>query len=513
MQSDINQAQLKKRIIILGIVVFLFLTILVMVALLNDIQSNRNKQEQLELTGGFHSVKEILEYYGCRLIKNKDSTEDDFSVDIYTNFKYDLYENEQSHEEFYENLIHDMAKFLNYSNFRMIDDSKTQKIEIRVIGDKDKIKKILINGMEDYFIYMDSQISMKEYKEIPLTEFSIESPELINCLQNNWSTQTDFGSRETIFQDYYLYFDEGIEVRKISGKIYNVVFTKNYVKSIINGFTVGENRDIIIRELGKPTFQNDEKNIIGYKGKEIYVFFEEDQISIYRNTEEQGFDAFFELVDEFLAEETSLLEFMNELTYLWTDYEEYTYDSETVFLSYPHKGIDIKMNYENTNGIVLYNNIGVSQKRINPYLEHTEFVAILQLDNVYNAEVRRVENERTFSEKCKAYQEKYEAEDTRNRGKNYDYYMKMSSNEKIICTYFISQNSQYPNCELSENIESYIWVNDDCFVYSVENKGIYYYDLRNQVKGVVTTGTGKFEIKSYENNILKYQDSEIEWKI
>jgi len=100
-----------------------------------------------------------------------------------------------------------------------------------------------------------------------------------------------------------------------------------------------------------------------------------------------------------------------------------------------------------------------------------------------------------------------------NYDENYDYYMKMSSNEKIICTYFISQNSQYPNCELSENIESYIWVNDDCFVYSVENKGIYYYDLRNQVKGVVTTGTGKFEIKSYENNILKYQDSEIEWKI
>ncbi len=511
MQSNNNQNQLKKGMIVLGVMGFLIFAVLILMALLNDIQSNRSQKANLELTEGFHSIKEVLKYYGCRLIKTKDSKEEGFVTDIYTDFKYDLYENEKSNEEFYQNLIKDMAKFLNYSNFRLLDESKD--IEIRVMGNKDKIKKILINGMEDYFIYMDSQMSLRDYKEIPLTEFSVEAPELVSCLENQWSTKVDFGTRETIFQDYYIYFDEGIEVRKVSGKIYNVVFTKNYVKSIINGFTVSENHDIIIRELGKPTFQNEEKNIIGYKGKEMYVFFEEDQISVYRNIEEQGFDEFFALVDEFLAEKTTLLEFMNELTYLWPDYEEYTYDAETVFLSYPNKGIDIKMNYENTNGIVLYNNIGVSQERVNPYLEHTEFMAILQLDNVYNAEVRRVSQQLQFSEKCQEYKQKYEAEDTKNRGKNYDYYMKMSGNDNILCTYFISQNPAYPNCELSENIESYIWMNEDCFIYSVANKGIYYYDLKNQKKGVIITGKEEFEIKSCENQILKYNDSEIELKI
>lgn len=507
MQNDINQNQLKRRIIILSAVVALVFAMLILIALLNDIQSNRRQNEQLEVVDEFHSIEEILKYHGCRFIRSRDSSEQGFLIDIYTNFKYDLYENEKSNEGFFQKLIKDVAKFLNYDSFRMIDDSKN--IEIRVIGNKEKVTKIFINGMEDYFIYMDSQISLKEYKEIPLTEFSVESPELINCLQSNWSTATDFGTRETIFQDYYIYFDEGIEVRKVSGKIYNVVFTKNYVKQVINGFTVNENHDIIIRELGKPTFQDDEKNMIGYKGKDIYVFFEKDQISVYRNTQEQGFDEFFTLVDEFLAEKITLLKFMNELTYLWPDYEEYTYDSETVFLSYPNKGIDIKMNYENTNGIVLYNNIGISQEKINPYLEHTEFVAMLQVDNVYNAEIRRVDNKLQFSEKCKEYKGKYETEDTRNRGKNYDYYMEMSSNDDIICVYFISQNPQYPNCELSENIKSYIWLNDDCFIYSIANKGIYYYDLKNQVKGVLITGTGNFEIKSYENGILKYDDSEI----
>ena len=90
--------------------------------------------------------------------------------------------------------------------------------------------------------------------------------------------------------------------------------------------------------------------------------------------------------------------------------------------------------------------------------------------------------------------------------------MKMGNNGGIICTYFIAKNPQYPNCELSENINSYIWVNEDCFVYSVVNKGIYYYDLKTQTKGTIITGNENFEIKSYQDDILKYDDSELQIK-
>lgn len=512
-EKYINPTSYKRKK--LGIIVaILMLALFVLLLILQYVVNENRRREQLMATGNFSSIEEILEYYGCQFLKIKNSTETDFSVDIYTKFKYDLYEGEKSNEEFYQNVIHGIAKFLNYTNFRIFDadKDKQEKIEIQVIGDGNKIKTIYINGREDYFIYKDSQINLSKYKEMEITELSIQAPELINCIQNGWSIETNFGTRETIFQDYYVYFDEGIKTRKISGKLYNIIFTKNYVKPIVNGFTVGEKRDIIERELGNPMFKNEDESIIGYKSKDVYIFFGKDEISVYRNIAEEGFDEFFKLVDQLLEDECTLLEFMNELTYIWPDYEEYTYNSETVFLSYPNKGIDIKTNYDNTNGIVVYNNIGVSQETIHPYFQYTEFIANLQVDNVYNAEVRRVKEEAQFFDNCEEYKTQYETEDDRNRGKIYDYYMKMSSNGSIICTYFISQNPQFPNCELSENISSYIWLNEYCFLYSIAGKGIYYYDLKSQVKGVIVTGSENFAIKSYEDGILKYDNRELEVK-
>lgn len=506
----IGQKELKSKKMIIIAIALLTVMLTAFIIALNFIDTKDKEKEQAIMTGEFSSIKDILEYYGCQFKTSKDSEMDGFELDIYTIFKYDLYDDEESNEQFYNNVINKIAEFLNYNSFRLIDDSKEEEIEIQVICNENKIQTIYINGIEDYFIYMDSKISLSKYKELKTSEFFVQSKEVINCIQNNWSADCEFGTRDSIFQDYYIYFDEGIQTRKINGKIYNIVFTDKYVNPVINGFTVGTNSDIIISSIGTPTFQNDDKSIIGYKSNDMYIFFEKNQISIYRNNGEDGFDEFFSLVDDFLNDKYSLLEFMNELTYIWPDYEEYVYDTETVFLSYPNKGIDVKINYDNTDGIVLYNNIGVNQDVVNKYLEYTEFVAQLQVDNVYNAEKRRVESQNEISTKCKEYKEEFEKDHDRNRGEIYNYYMNMDSNNNILNTYFISQDSQFVNCELSENIDTYIWLNDYCFVYSKAKKGIYYYDLKNQVKGTIITGEDEYKITSYENGILKYDDKQLQ---
>lgn len=506
-----GQNEFMSKKIIIAMIVSLVAILAIFLIALNTVQIKKEEKEQAILSENFSSIKDILEYYGCKFIKTTDSQEEGFSIDIYTTFPYGLYDEDKSNEKFYQNVIDKIAQFLNYESFRMIDKSKEDdEIEIKVVCQNKQIETIYINGIEDYFIYMDSQISLKKYKELKTTELSVQAPQLLECMQNNWSSDCNFGTRETIFQKYFVYFDEGIKTRKIDGKIYNIVFDSKYLEPVINGFTVGTNRDIIISRLGNPTFQNNDGSVIGYKSRELYAFFSDNQISIYRNNGESGFDKFFSLVDEFLEEKYTLLEFMNELTYLWPGYEEYTYDAETVFLSYPNKGIDIKINYDNMDGIILYNNIGVSQEVVNQYLEHTEFVAQLQVDNVFNAEMRRIEKEKNLRNQCKEFQENFEKEDTRNRGKAYDYYMKTNEDNAILGAYFISQNEQFPNCELSENIDTYIWIHDDCFVYSKVGKGIYYYDLRNQTKGTILTGDEPFKIKSYENGVLKYDEKTIQ---
>ncbi len=504
-----NEKQLYRKKIWIVSMVFLTLILCLAVMMLNLTHQKREEKQLAIATGNFKSIKDIVEYYGCQYEKQENSELEGYELDCYIVFKYELYDGEKSNEKFYQNVIDKIAEFLNYKSFRLIDRTKEEKIEIQVVGDGNKIQTIFINGIEDYFIYKDSQISLSKYKEINETEMSIEAPELVSCLQNNWDGSTNFGTRESIFQNYYIYFDEGIKTRSVSGKIYHVVFTNNYVKPVVNGFTIGEKHDIIKRELGTPTFQSEDGSVIGYKGKDIYVFFEKDQISVYRNIKEKGFDQFFALVDQFLEEEYTLLEFMNELTYLWPDYAEYKYDAETVFLSYPNRGIDVKINYDNMDGIILYNNIGVSQKVVNQYLEHTEFVAQLQVDNVYLAEMRRIEQEKDLEVKCKEYKEQFEKEDTRNRGKLYDYYAERDSNEKIMAMYFIAQDKQFMNCELREGIDSYLWINENCLLYSIRGKGIYYYDLKAQTKGEIVTGNEPFKMDSYKNQILKYDDKEM----
>ena len=153
--------------------------------------------------------------------------------------------------------------------------------------------------------------------------------------------------------------------------------------------------------------------------------------------------------------------------------------------------------------------MGVNQERINQYLKHTEFLAQLQVDNIYNAELRRVEKRKNLTAKCKEYQEQFEKEDNRNRGKIYEYYADMDSNDTIINMYFIAQDQQFVDCELRESVSSYIWLSDTLLVYSRARKGIYYYDLRNQTKGTIIAGEEDYKIESYKDGVLKYDGTEI----
>ena len=59
-------------------------------------------------------------------------------------------------------------------------------------------------------------------------------------INNNWkSDSVNFGTRESIFDQYYIYQDEGIKVRNISGKIFNIIFMSNYNQNVVEGIFPG----------------------------------------------------------------------------------------------------------------------------------------------------------------------------------------------------------------------------------------------------------------------------------
>ena len=500
--KDQNRENYKKIIIVLFVMIFILLCVF------NILGKIGEKTESVEIDyNNISTIREVIEYHKSQYISEKESTLKGFVIDVYLRFKVLPYTDNISNETYYNKLLEDSAKILMYRNFRMIDEENN--IVIKVICDGKKIVSIIINDIEDYFIYNESIISLENYEEIKTTDFSITSEVLQACINNKWSKNTYLGERESIFERYYIYFDEGIKARIIDEKIYNIVFTKMYKGNVIENLFPGIDFSNVKAVLGEPTFEDENINVIGYKGELMYVFFTENEISVYRNSTVDA-DDFFKLTDKFITEELDLLDFMNELTYLWPDYSDYNYSSTTVFISYPLKGVEIKINYDDTNGILLYNNIKSSLQKTSRYLENTYFIGRLQKDLVYEAEKRRFESELNLKNKCKEYEESLDNENKNIIGTSMDYqmFLEKDDNGYIYSVKFISKNGETPNRELNDGISSYLWLTNKYFLYSKENSGIYFYNLETGKVQRIITGNEKYDLKGFENGILKYDNQE-----
>lgn len=498
---ELDKKQIK-AIFIVGIAILIIILMFLIIAI-TTVYRNSNKNNQIDISNGFDSIKEIVEHYGCKYKNDTYEAKREYKTEINLEFSRQLYENDISNEEFYNSIIEDLAKFLRYSNFKMID--MKNDIIIEVICKDQKIFLITINGIEDYFIYMDSQLELTKFKEIKTISFNIEAPEIQSLIDNGWSTNIDLGTRESIFQTYNLYKDEGFKVKKIGQEIYNIVFDENYQGNIVNGLKVGITLSNIENKLGTPAFKDTDLNVIGYKGKDIYVFFTKNQISIYRN-KKYDYNEFWNLVDDFLEDKYDFKGFMNELTYIWNDYSEYTYQNDYLFISYPNRGVDVKLNVDNVSGIVLYNNINENLDTVKKYLKNTEFISRLQLDNIFEAEKRRISKEKSLTSLCSEFMKENPID---SKSMYYDYYIEKDTRGNTISIYFVSKDDGFVSRELNEPVDTYLFVNDYYFVYSVYGKGIYCYNLADGNKFNIVEGRNNYHITQYQDNILKYDNEEI----
>lgn len=113
------------------VIAFFVLFILLMsVWIILQFISQETKEENLTYES-LSTIEDVLKYYDCKYISEKQSTLEDYKTDIKLVFKYDLYEEDISNEDFFNNLIKDMARVLGYSNFRMIDEEKNIDIKVK----------------------------------------------------------------------------------------------------------------------------------------------------------------------------------------------------------------------------------------------------------------------------------------------------------------------------------------------------------------------------------------------
>lgn len=118
------------------------------------------------------------------------------------------------------------------------------------------------------------------------------------------------GDGNAVFSDGYTLYCNGKYV-------INAVFNDTYTEELVDSIKIGDSFEKIEKTLGVPTFKS--KDYLGYKTKDTYVFFYENEVSFYPNIDFNN----------------------NDLEQLFLNYFEKTYGKErTYFL------VDIRNNYE-----------------------------------------------------------------------------------------------------------------------------------------------------------------------
>lgn len=500
-----------KKILIISIL--LLVVILAVRQLVVDvIERNSIEEKEYNSISDFSSIEEIAKYTGCTYIKEENSTGDKYDIDIYLKFKYPLYTDEVSNEEYYYRLIALMVEFENYQNIRLIDEENDIVIAVECDKENKEIKTLLINGDSNYYGTQENLKELKKYAELNTTKLKIQSKIINELINKSWEyNQMNFGTKESQYDGYEIYFDEGIEVKKAGKKVLNIVFTEKYGDSVVNDLKVSNTKDEIMNKLGDPTFKNDRLSLIGYKGEKIYAFFSDNRISIYPVEKDYEDIQFASLINEFI-ENKDFKTFTDKLTDIWPNYDYYDYGDDYTDISYITRGFKFQYNVENSkrDGILLYNNYSGSLiSRINK--ENISNVYYQNEDLVYLYEQDNVGGEHNYKNKYLEYESiKKEVFSIETLQKERARYEKDSSEYFVVVQKdgikIISIDNKNPNTEINELVYTYFWIDNENLIYSIRNKGIYKFNVKTQEKTTVVEGNDNFYIYDYQNGNIYFDE-------
>ena len=511
------------KIILIVILILILVIIAVRALVLYNEKQSQFEEKRYDTPADFYTVEEVARYMDCEYIREEEPKNESYDLDIYLKFKYDLYTDGASNKDYFYRAIVLFAQVTEYQNIRLIDEERDILIAIYGDPEEEKISKLYINGKENYFGETDTLQELDKYTSASTVRIDVNSPLLQDIIKNDWdTTKVNLGSQESTLDEYEIYFDEGYRVKKRATTIFNIEFTDKYTEPVVNNIKVGTSFEEIQNQMGTPAFGGTEYNFIGYMSYNLYVFFWEDRISVYKvdsMTDEQQFLTLFEK----FRQDLDLRSFVNELTNMWPDYSYYAYDTDYLQLTYILKGIDIKINIDMDNGVTFYSNYNgsylqdlIEQKDNLPsytYFNNDNLVYLNEYSKVRTA----LNRDYVISDFDKE-KNLYEINRNRNIGEKQYIYEKYSNKYVVYRNYnndntykisIISINEDYPDSEIKENISSYLWLDDIKLIYSIKNKGIYLYNSETREKSTIIEGKDNFDIKDYENNKIYYDDKEM----
>lgn len=455
----------------------------------------------------FATIKELVEFDGHEYIDMKDSQEADFKKDIYIKFnKPTINEDGTTNQKLYEILISHIAAKMKNQKFRILDEEKN--LIIKVDSKEDGTASYTINNESNYWENIQSKYQIENVQDDKKSDLTIASSVLSNIINNNWIyNQVNLGSIESTIDNYEVYYDEGYKVKKIGSEIYNIIFTSNYDGEVLKNITTSSTTENIENILGKPTFKDENFNIIGYKSNYFYIFFSKDEISVYpieKYNEEDSVN-FGKIVSE-LNKTGDIETFVNKLTDIYPDYEKYYNEDNFINITYPLRGFEVSFGASSNNGITLYSNfIGHITENItmddlkNGGQIPTNIFIELTKNSVLNAESMRLSDD-------EFYRNPY---DELSFLKTNEYSITCENNKYL----FYSTDKKNIDSEIIINdLTNMVNYNDYIFIYGVKNEGLFSYNAKNLEKKQIVKRTGEFKIEKIEENKIYYDNKVINYE-
>lgn len=381
----------RKNIIIISIIILIFI---VGIAIFMKFRKKENVRKTLE---------QIAEYYECEFVKEKNANEKGYSKKIF--WIYDVppvdADDGIQYKEQYETVLKAIAAQIK-ENFILIDNKHSIEIRVKYNPENNKIS-YLINNDNNFFQNEANKQIAKLQKEKPTTTINIISTELQHTIENEWSrkkSENTYGNKIKSESNYDVY-SNGIKVKTINSKIYNLIFVKEYKGNVFENITAGMSNETIRSILGEPTYENTEADLlIGYKTEKFYVFFSNGQISIYpvESFDENKNKQFAEIISEYINNTNIYKETLQKVTQLYPDYSEYIQNEDSIDLKYPLKGFEIKMGKGERTGIYIYENYKgkISPNITKEDLESKTLNNIYLVDSnfIFEEELNRIINEK-----------------------------------------------------------------------------------------------------------------------
>ena len=454
----------------------------------------------------FSSVKEIVEFDGHTYIAMQNSTEDGYDKDIYISFsKPSINDDCTTNQNLYEIVIKHIAGFIAGQNYRLIDTEKNIVVKIQ-FNDNNEVSLYTINEDAKYWEHIKANHQINNYENEAITSLTITSQILANIINNNWIyNNINLGTKESTVDNYEIYFDEGYKLRKLGSKIYNIIFTKNYREELLQGISATSGVENVENMLGTPTYKDDNNNMIGYKCEYFYIFFTDDEVSIYHPDEfnEEDSKSFGELVTQ-LNKSGDINTFLNKLTDLYPDYGSYyTVNNNYVNIVYPLRGFEVTMGSSSRNGITIYNNfqgyitdsITIDDLRQNKQMPANIYTR-LDTNLIFATENLRVTQDYSYRN---PYDGAYVIQTD-------DYTISKKDN---VYTFYSRNKTKLDSTLVLNNLTNIIEYNQTTFVYGVKNDGIYIYNAENMTSTKVVQGQGEFNIERVQNNTIYYDNTSV----